>query len=176
MKYARPVNAVKDDFFRAKSYEEEVASWFPHAVTNLGSNDKLDIWVPGFYLDVKERRATLTKKWPVPPGCRHEDAFVIDEVAIRKALEHHPAAFFLLRDVEFDRTFLARVDEVTLCPRVRVNREYGETVRGKLVVDMTCFRSVEQPETELLPMIMQDLASLSWRQAPCLFPTDEEPS
>jgi hypothetical protein len=176
MKYERPPNAVKDDYFRAKDYEDVVAGWHDYWVPNLDRNDRMDFWHPGFMLDVKERKAPLSKRWPLPEGCTPEDAFVLDEVAVRKALEHFPGAFFLLRDGHGDRTFLARVDELLLCDRVRVNREYGDTKRGKLIVNMSQFRQLEDPATELLPTILADLTALSWKQAPCLFPTGEESS
>lgn len=173
MKYDRPPGAVRSDFFAAKAYEEEVASWHDYWIANLDRNDRLDFWHPGFFLDVKERKAPLSKKWPLPEGCTAEDAFVLDEVAIRKALEHFPGAFFLLRDAAGDRTFLARVDELLLCDRVRVNREYNGQARGKVVVNMTDFRQLTDPRTELLPTILADLVGLTWKQAPCLLPTKE---
>lgn len=175
MKHARPAQWQRNDHFGSKEYESQVAGWLGHwKISKTSSNTELDFWIPGCFLEVKEKRQPLSARWPLP-GCRAEDAFVLDELTVRKALEKFPHAFLLLRDVPLDRTFLAPIWQLACADRVRVDRETSPGFKkGKWVVDMTRFIRLYQPDEELLPKMLAELVATPWKQSPCLLPTFEE--
>lgn len=169
MAYSRPVGAGASDFQNAKEFEEKVGEWLGDwKVSNLDSTERLDWWVPGFYVDVKEKRQKLSSRWHLIDS-PEQDMFVIDELSVRKAVKHYPHAYFLIRDVPCDRFFLARVDEMFSAERGRLNRT-GKTghQKGKWVVDLQNFRQLVNPELQLRPTIMHDLTSMPWKASNCL--------
>lgn len=176
MKYARTASQRAGDKQAARASENLVGTWLGgYKIASLDANDRMDYWVPGVYLDVKEKRQTLTSRWPLPEGCVEGNAFVLDELSIRRALEHHPHSYFVLHDLPYDRWFLARADEVVCCEHTRVNREGATGVKkGKWVVDLTQFRLLDNPAEQLLPTILADQVALPWKQSACLVPTLEE--
>lgn len=172
--YGRTAAQRKADHEGARKFELEVGTWLgDFVVENLDSTDRMDYWIPGPFIDVKEKNQPLSKVWPLPEGCRPEDAFILDELSIRRALEKYPHAYFILRDNPCDRTFLARVDEVVCGDRRRLDR-IGPAPRnhpkGKWVVNLTQFRQLTDPKAEVLPLILQDQSGLAWRQSACLIP------
>lgn len=176
MQYARRPGVSRSDFLNSKDYEEKVGTWLgDFKISNLTSTEKLDWWVPGFFIDVKERRQLLGVRWPLPEGCAHEDAMILDELSVRKAMAHFPHAYFLLRTLPEDRVFLARVDEVICGDHVRVNR-VGNTgvAKGKWVINVAQFRQLDDPANELLPAVLADQVATPWKQSGCLVPTLEE--
>lgn len=176
MKYARPPGAGRSDYEAARAFEEVVGGWLgTFKIANLNSPDKMDWWVPGFYLDVKERKRTIGPRWPLPEGCAVEDAFIIDELSIRRAMKYFPHAYFLIRALPEERVFLVRIDEVLCADRVRVNR-VGPTghPKGKHIINLSQFRQLEFPETELLQAVLADQVAVPWKRSDCIIATNEE--
>ena len=170
MSYERPKGASQYDFLAAREFEEEVGTWLgDFKVSNLTSPTKLDWWVPGFFLDVKEKRQPIGSRWPTLSGVRPEDSFIIDELSVRKAAEHFPHAYFLIRDVPLDRIFLARIDEMFGAERVRLNRtsDAGHH-KGKWVVNLLDFRHLQDPARQLRDMILQDQVTTPWKNPGCV--------
>lgn len=162
MGYGRPPGANFHDLQDARQYEQVIAAALPaHRIDRTESTTELDFWVPGFYLDVKEKKQQLTPRWHVD-GVPHEDTFVLDELSLRKALKHYPAAYFLLRDRPLDRVFLAGCWEVACVQRTRVNRQG----KGKLLLNLTDFRQVTHDT--IVPEVMSDLAQLRWGVSECV--------
>lgn len=168
MTYARPAN---NDYLNARAFEEEVGSWLgSFKIGNLDSTDRLDWWVPGPFIDVKEKLQPLGVRWHLLPGVDEVDLFVIDELSVRRAAEHFPHAYFLIRDVPGgDRIFLARVDEVFCAERARVNR-VGKTnhMKGKWILSLRNFRQLLYPAEQLLPTVLSDQVSTPWKESQCL--------
>lgn len=176
MRYPRPSGASHADFAAAKTFENVVGEWLGQfKIGNLSSTDKMDWWVPGFYLDVKERRRPIGPRWPIPEGVERNDVFILDELSVRKAMLHMPHAYFVLRALPEDRVFLARIDEIVCGDRIRVNR-VGETgvAKGKWLLNLLQFRQLEDPETELLPAVLADQIAVPWKRSDCIIPTNEE--
>lgn len=178
MSYDRPVGAKVLDFQRARQFEEVVGQFLPeHRISRLNHTDELDFWVPGWYLEVKEKWQPITARWPMPAGTVEPDSFIIDELTIRRALEKDPLrTYFLLRDVPKDRMFLVRFDELMAANHTRVDRMTGKNQhrKGKWVID-TSYLRVLPDLTELTPTILQDQLDMSWKQSACLTAGKEVP-
>jgi hypothetical protein len=160
--YARP---PQNDFLEARAFEEEVGRWLgSHKVGNLDSHDRLDWWVPGVFLDVKEKKQPLTARWHLLPGVAEVNLFVVDELSVRRAAAHFPSAYFLIRDRPLDRVFLARIDEMFCVERARLNRGG----KGKWVIDLSNFRQLSAPAEQLLPTVLADQTGTPWKQSACL--------
>lgn len=158
------------DFARAERFEQTVAEWLPaHHIDKTKSTEDLDFWVPGWYLDVKERHQKISAGWPRIPGVKDDDLFIIDELSVRKALKHYPHAYFLLHDVPGKRVFLARVDEIVAAPHIQVDRVSASGhAKGKWVVGLLNFRLLKDPKNELTPTIFADQLALPWKRSECL--------
>ncbi|HKZ20312.1 MAG TPA: hypothetical protein VJQ57_09395 [Acidimicrobiia bacterium] len=171
MAYARTAAQRTADRLRSKAFEETVGTWLgDFKIAQTASQDKLDYWVPGIFLDVKEKHGSISNRWPLMEGVDERDTFILDELSLRKALAHFPSAYFLLHDIPGGgRFFLARADEVACVERVRVNRT-GATghAKGKLLIPMTAFRQLESPAEELLPALLADQIEMSWKRSECL--------
>jgi hypothetical protein len=170
MPYDRPFGASKADFADARQFEEEVGDWLgDYRIGNLDSTTRLDWWIPGCFLDVKEKRQPLTARWQILDDVDEVDTFVLDELSIRRAAEHFPHAYFLMRCRPTGRVFLARVDEVFCADRVRRDRVSSNGHRkGKWIVDMTQFRQLANPEVELRQMLLADQVEMPWKTSSCL--------
>jgi hypothetical protein len=158
------------DFQNARAFEEEVGTWLgAHKIGNLDSSERLDWWVPGFYLDVKEKRQPLGRRWHLLPAVPEQFLFVIDELSVRRASQHSPHAYFVLRSVPTGQVFLARVDEMFSAERGRVNR-VGSTghAKGKWVIDLRNFRELTDPVNQLMPTILADQVSMPWKASHCV--------
>ena len=172
LNYPRTYTQRKNDHDNARRFENEVGDWLgQYKIGHLDATDKMYWWVPGVYLDAKEKAQPISGRWPLPAGCRNEDAFILDELSIRRAMQHHPHAYFVMRDKPLDRTFLARVDEVMCGDRIRIDR-VGSTghKKGKWVVDLSQFRELKNPAVELLSFVLGDQIALAWKQSGCLIP------
>ncbi len=178
MKYARTAEQRRSDHANARANEELVGSWLgSFKVGNLDSTDRLDWWIPGVYIEVKEKRQRITARWPLP-DCDEGDAFILDELSVRKAMAHFPHAYFVLHDLPGgSRWFLARVDEVAMADRCRLNREgparspgASGVLKGKHVVDLRQFRLLTDPATQLLPTVLADQIAMPWKQSALLIP------
>lgn len=176
MKYPRNPHQRQGDHRNARVNEELVGTWLgDFKVANLDSTDRLDYWVPGIFLDVKEKRQPIGPRWPLPAGTVEANAFILDELSVRKAMSHHPHAYFVLHDCPHDRWFLARADEVVCADRVRINRVGSTNVaKGKWVLDLTQFRQLLSPAEQLLQTILADQIQMPWKQSACLVPTPED--
>lgn len=153
------------DFANAAEFEGQVKNVLPPwHIDESKSTTRLDFWVPGLYVEVKEKRQKLTDRWHLIEGVAERDIFVLDELSLRKALEHYPAAYFVIRDVPGgDRVFLAGVWEVACVPRVR--RDRGG--KGKLLINLSEFRQLDSLD-QIVPIAMADLAATAWRQSNCV--------
>lgn len=171
MSYPRPSNAPAWDFNNAREFEEKVGEWLgDFKVGNLTSNTRLDWWVPGFFLDVKEKKQPLTDRWHLLPGVPEQDLFVVDELSVRRAAHHYPHAYFLIRDVPGGgRIFLARIDEMFCTERARVDR-IGRTGhrKGKWIVNLRSFRELTDPANQLLSTVLHDQELMTWKSSECL--------
>lgn len=152
------------DFKAARDFESYVAAQLGDDVhVNFDSPVRLDVWVPGYYVEVKEKRQRLTERWHILPGTPEQDLFVIDELTVRRSLSKYPGVFFLIRDVPGARLFLAPVWELIACRRARVDR----VGKGKWVLDMTVFRQIESP-AEIRTLAPHLLAEMGWLRSECL--------
>lgn len=171
MSYPRPKGAAQADFAAARQWEEEVGEWLgPFKVGNLTDPNRLDWWVPGLYLDAKEKKAVLNPRWHLLDGVEERDLFVIDELSIRKAAAKFPHAYFIIRDRPGgNRIFLARIDEVFTADRVRRNR-VGSTqhAKGKWIISLRSFRQLTDPAVQLLPTVLHDQINMPWKTSACL--------
>jgi hypothetical protein len=177
MRYPRTGAQRAADHAQARANELMVGEWLgPYKVGNLDATDRMDWWVPGLFIDVKEKKQRLTARWPLPDTCTEPDAFVLDELSIRRAMAYFPHGYFIMHDVPGgDRWFLARIDEIVLGDRARLNREGSTGVKkGKHVLDLRQFRQLLDPAAELMPAVLADQIAMPWKQSACLHPTPEE--
>lgn len=150
------------DHQKSKEFETTVKLALPHhTVDQTTSSTKLDFWVPGYVIDVKEKCQRLTKGWHVLE-IGEEDMFVLDELGYRKALEKFPYAFFLLHDRMTSRKFLAPIWELACCERIRLNR----VAKGKLVIDMTQFHPIKLEDVH--DVATRLLSEMPWKQTECV--------
>lgn len=159
--YKRPPGSKQGDFQAAREFEEEVGGalgdW---KVANLSSPDRLDFWVPGFYVEVKEKRQPLTARWHQLEGCPEEDLVVLDELGYRRVLGHWPEAYVVIRDVPQGRIFLASCVDLACAERKQLMREH----KGKLLFDLKSFRQIESLD-QIREVVMSDLIAMPWKQS-----------
>lgn len=167
MAYDRPPN---NDRLASIEFEETVRGWLgDHVVSATNSTSKLDFHIPGISVEVKEKRQPLGGRWHLLPGVDERDLFVIDELSIRKALAHWPAAFFVIRDVPCDRLFVAPIWLMVGVERVRVDRTFtGGQRRGKWIIPLTSLIQLDNPEAELLPLLQRLAISGEWLDTHCI--------
>jgi hypothetical protein len=168
MTYERPPGAARADFNAAREFENEVGTWLGEfRVGNLTSPDKLDWWVPGVFIDVKEKRQPLTDRWHLLPNVSEKYLFVLDELSVRRAAQYFPHAYFLIRDVPAGGLiYLARIDEVFCAERARLDRVSGAGNRkGKWVIDLRNFRLLTDPANQLLPTVLSDQQHMPWKSS-----------
>lgn len=171
MTYRRTAAQRQADFQNAKEFESEVAEKLGDWIhTRFESTTDLDIWSPGYYLDVKEKRQKLGARWHLLEGVPERDLFVIDELSIRKGLEKAPEAYFLIRDVPGGRLFLTSVIHVAMGSRVRRNR----IGKGKWIINLGEYRQIARVE-DVPEIIRAELVSMPWRNSECLSLTGEVP-
>lgn len=172
MSYPRSAAQRQGDFAQARSYETFIEQFLgEHVISFLDSPTRLDFWVPGFFLDTKEKNQRYSKRF-CPVAADEPNAFIIDELSVRKAVvTGATSAYFLLHDKVHEageRTFLARVDEVFCAPRRLLNRTGpGGHKKGKWVVDLMSFRQLAEPG-ELVGLIMADQVTMPWKLSECL--------
>jgi hypothetical protein len=169
--YLRPEGAKVQDLAAAREYELQVADVLPHwRIDETRATDRLDFWVPGFFVEVKEKRQRLTDRWQLLPNHPERDLFVMDELTVRRALRHWPYVYFVIRDVPGDRVFIASIAELIAVERVRRNR----SGKGKWILDMTQFRRLPSLD-QLTEFVMADLVDMPWKASHCLSPVDTIP-
>jgi hypothetical protein len=167
--YGRPPGTKLSDFSNARDFENEVASRLPdYRRTEFTHNDRLDIWVPGYYVECKEKRQPLSKRWHLLEAAE-ADHFVMDELSVRRACGYWPEAFFVIRDVPGgNRLFVISIVELVCIERARVNRKTTEThMKGKWLIDLSQCHQLAGL-SELHPYIQQYLLDTPWKNSPCL--------
>ncbi|RMF59971.1 MAG: hypothetical protein D6746_07525 [Bacteroidetes bacterium] len=164
MAYKRTEAQRRTDWKIAKEFEGVVRdALIPFDVVDrTSSSTEIDFWVPGWYLDVKEKRQPLTRRWHLLDA-PEEELFILDELGVRKLLQHWPFGYMLLHDVPRGRLFVASCVELACVERVRVMR----VGKGKWVVDLRNFRQINRVE-DLVTVIRRDLAEAPWGRSECL--------
>lgn len=162
--YKRTAFQRRHDLEQSREFEEEVLRHLPqHTIARTDSTTELDFYLPGVYLECKEKRQKLTKRWLLSDA-EEGDLFILDELSLRKALVHAPYSWFLLRDVPGGcRLFLASAMEVAVAEKVRRNR----VGKGKLILELRQFRQIDSLD-DVMPTIAEDVKSLSWKQSACM--------
>lgn len=163
--YKRPDGAVQRDFLNARDFEEKVAEQI--GVPNhsrFTAKDELDIWVPGYFLEVKEKRQRLNPRWHLLGEVPEEELMILDELTVRRALRHWPYVFFLLRDVPRQTMFLAPIWElVTNHHFTRVDRDG----KGKWVIRLDDYRPLADL-TDLHDIATTLVLEMPWYEPACL--------
>lgn len=156
------------DFARARQGEELVGTWLgQYKVGNLDSTERLDWWLPGSFVEVKGKNQKISVKWPLITS--EEDSFILDELSVRKAMDKFPHAYFVFLDHPQQRVFVARIDEVVCSDHTRINREGPNGhKKGKWVLDLSQYRQLTDPETELLPLLFADQVAMPWKDSALL--------
>ena len=173
MVLARSQAQKRHDFANAREYEEYVAERLGVTChTRFNAVDDLDIWVPGFFVEVKEKNQHFGKRWHILSDVIEENLFIVDELTVRKALRWYPEVFYLLRDNVGDptgpRLFLAPIWELIAVERERVDR-VGQTghLKGKWVLDLSKFRRISD-EADIPEIALSMLTSQEWKKSECL--------
>jgi hypothetical protein len=167
--YQRTTAQRQGDFKGARAFEEQVALHLPEwRVTEFDHTDRLDVWVPGYYVEVKTKGQPLTARWHRLEGVEERDLFVMDELSVRRALKYYPEAYFLIYDIPENRYFIANAIEFALVERARLNR----AGKGKWIVNLANFRRLASLD-QINELVQADLASLWWKQSPCWAPVKE---
>jgi hypothetical protein len=162
--YHRTRAQMAHDFRASKAWEDEVQKHLPGtAISRTDSTTELDYFVPGVYIEAKEKRQPLGKRWHLLDGVEEQDLFVLDELSLRKGLLLMPYCWFVFHDCPMDRLFVANVAEVAVADRVRRNR----VGKGKLILSLRQFRRIAGLE-DLLPVIEEDIRKMPWKQSGCL--------
>lgn len=164
MTYGRPRNR---DFADARAMEQHVGSFLgSFLIENLDSSDRFDWWLPGAWIDLKEKKQKISKLWQLP--CDEPDAFILDELSLRRGLQHPNNAYFIFHDCPMERWFVASAMQVAMADRVRMNRRYESgKAKGKHVLNLLQYHQIESLD-EVLPWIMQDQLAVSWKTSECL--------
>lgn len=164
MVYQRTAEQRAGDFARAAEFENEVGTHLsPFVVAETTATDRLDFWMPGYFLDVKEKRQKLTALWTGPSGLDEENAFIIDELSVRRAARHWPSAYFFIKDVPLGRFFIASVVEMVCIERYRLQRGG----KGKWVIDLRDLHEVQGPEV-IEEYIYADQVAMPWKRSGAL--------
>ena len=168
MTYTRTAAQRSHDFANARAYEEYVSERIgvPNH-TRFDGKDDLDIWVPGWMLEIKEKNQPLTDRWHLYNGVDERDLFILDELTVRKGLRWYPEVFYLLRDNAGDpggpRLFFAPIWELVSVERVRVDR----STKGKWILDLTDFPRLAD-EANVPEFAHHALTEQKWKQSNCL--------
>ena len=171
------------DFKDAREFEEHVAAMLrPHThgfVTKFDSVNDLDIWVPGLFLDVKEKRQRYGPRFQALwPELDERNMFIVDELSVRRALEKDArCTYFLIRDLPGgDRMFVVSALELAVGNKVRANRETtAGNLKGKWVIDLAGCRRLPALD-QLFEFVMSDMEQMPWKQSECLSQVAEVPS
>ena len=164
--YKRTKEQKVHDFHNARRYEEHVAEAIGiPVITRFDATDDLDIWVPGYYVEVKEKNQHYTQRWHLLDDVEERDLFVIDELTIRRACSKYPYVFFLLRDnvgSELPRIYLAPIWELIAAERTRRNRNG----KCKWIIDITNFTRLKQ-ESDIPEFAVHALVKQQWLTSEC---------
>lgn len=106
--------------------------------------DRLDFTIyseqrGNFHFDAKEKRQPMQMaNWP-DVGIPEEFLFILDDLAARKTLMKAPRSGIVIRDNMQEKYFFLSVVDLTLMPRVRVNRPIERNLpalKGKWLIDL----------------------------------------
>ena len=125
-------------------------------VDQTSSHTQVDFYLPlrNIYFDAKEKRQKFSMKNWVGIATPQEHMFIVDDLAVRKLLQHAPSSFCLIRDSSA-RPLMHYVYSIVdfLCiPKQRCRRPIERTVRtlkGKWVVDLRDAVAFEELEDAL---------------------------
>lgn len=168
--YARPPHT---DFEDARAFEDQVAEALrPHVhtvLTQFTSNDKVDIMIPPLWLDIKEKKQSYTERWMKHwPNMAEPDAFIIDELSVRRLVEHHPYGYVLVQDRPLGRLLTASTSKLITMPKVQLDRQTSpDRKKGKWLVDLQHFRPLDRIE-DVLRVAEEDAVQQPWKQSPAL--------
>lgn len=164
--YHRPPGAKRADFAAAAEFEDRVAGAMGVPLhTRFQSKNDLDIWVPGYFVEVKEKKQPLTSRWHLLPDTDERDLFVLDELTVRRALNHWPNVYFLIRDVPGGgRLFLVAIWELVVNEKV-VRRNRVE--KGKWILDLSDYRQLGDI-ADLHSIAVAELGTFPWKRPECL--------
>jgi len=163
MVYARRPGQSQADYADT-GWEDEIRVVLgEHVIDDSKKNDRLDFWVPGFYLECKEKRQPLTTRWHLLPGVPEENLFVLDELSVRRAMRHGYEVFYAIKDRPTGRTFLAAQHELIGVDRVRVNRNG----KGKWIINLGELRLVD--DISRIPELIREILSATpWKRSDCI--------
>jgi len=169
MPYARTKGQRILDKERAERYEAEVDdAILLTTVTKFNSAEAIDIWHPGWYLEIKEKHQKISGRWNLPS--EEHNCFIIDELSIRKHLRHYPEVFFLLVDRAGPQEvkYVVPIWELIGLPKERMNRR-GPTGhdKGKWIVDLSGCLQIAH-ESDLDELLHDMMADTPWMKAECL--------
>lgn len=165
MTYKRTEAQRAGDFADSRAFEEAVDEAIPfRTITRFQATDDLDVWVPGYYVEVKEKKQRYTSRWTNLTHVPEQYLFICDELTIRRSLRHWPYVFFLIRDRTRGNTmYLVPVWEMVTTDRVRINRNG----KGKWLVDLRSFRKLDSL-VRLHEVITEALTDTPWKNSECL--------
>lgn len=92
---------------------------------------------PACHLEIKEKKQPYnTKNWPKikKSGIPEEDAFIVDEVSLRRLLSHGMYSWILARDRPGGRLITFNFHDLIHMPRYRVDRKNRSHHKGKWVL------------------------------------------
>lgn len=129
-------------------------------LARFSSTNDLDVWVPGYFLELKEKNQRYGERWHLLPGVEEADLFVMDELTIRRGLDNWPYVFFLVRDNPGGgRLVWMPIWELISTPRVRRQR----VGKGKWIINLAGFRTLES-EQQIREVATADLLRVPWRK------------
>ena len=164
--YKRTKEQKEHDFSNARHYEEYVATSIGvPVVTRFDATDDLDIWVPGYYVEIKEKNQHYTQRWHLIDGLPERNLFVIDELTIRRACTKYPKVFFLFRDNvggDEPRLYIAPIWELIGVERVRRDRNG----KGKWIINIENFPRLAD-EADIHEYALHALVKQLWLTSDC---------
>lgn len=169
MTYARTKAQKATDWANCKEFENRVAEGAPvDIITHFNATDKLDIWVPGYFVEIKEKRQRYTDRWWLLPGVPETDLFIQDELTVRRALQFWPWVFFVVHDCPNDRFFYQPIWETVSAPRAQVNRNG----KGKWVMSFRHMHPMTDP-CDIYRIAPALLADCPWKGSSTAVPAPE---
>lgn len=168
MVYQRTAEQRRHDLANAKAYENYVADAIGVPVhSRFTSKTDLDLWHPGYFIEIKEKNQPLTPRWHILEHCEERNLFVLDELTVRKALRWYPEVFLLVRDNSGGdpdpRLFLIPIWELIALPKARVDRDK----KGKWVLNLGDFTRIATEE-DIPPYAHYALTEQLWKRPQCL--------